>query len=209
MPPTPGLLRSTFKRLCRTLHVHHFIAGDLPVCEVLCSGSPCAHATRSKRMGALHLSLALILLFSSPVRAQWWSLIWANPKTSINSAPLSVTSPFVTSAVTSDTPASTEWLATENGVAEKALEDRTQTEGSVLTPTPSPGGSIFGHDTTESGTLPPEESAGGVSKARAKHKPLKHWKSGECDRVDIRACCFHFRLRLQPLKEKLISCEAV
>lgn len=204
MSPAPGLLRSTFKRLCRTLHVHHFVAGDLPVRQVLCSGSPClcAHATRSKRMGALHLSLALILLFSAPVRAQWWSLLWANPKTTISSAPLPVTSPSVTSAVTSDTPASTERPVTESGVAGKALGDRTQTEGSVLTPTPSPGGSVFGHSTTESGTLPPEESAGGVSKARAKHKPLKHWKSGECDRVDIRACCFHFRLRLQPFTEK-------
>lgn len=132
-------------------------------------------------MGALHLSLALILLFSPPVRAQWWSLLWANPKTTISSAPLPVTSPSATSAVTSDAPATAEWPATENGVAEKALEDRIQTGGSVLTPTPSPGRSIFGHSTTESGTLPPEESAGGVSKARAKHKALKHWKSGECD----------------------------
>lgn len=142
---------------------------------------------RSERMGALHLSLALILLLSSPVRAQWWSLLWANPKTTISSAPLPVTSSFVPSAVTSDAAATTEGPVTENGVAEKALEDRTRAEGSVPTPTPSPGGSIFGHNTTESGTLPPEESAGGVSKARAKHKPLKHWKSGECDRVrDIR-----------------------
>lgn len=193
MSPAPGLLRSAFKTLqnstCASFHSWRL-------------ARLCAHATRSKRMGALHLSLALILLLSSPVRAQWWSLLWANPKTTISSGPLPVTSPLATSAVTSDTPATTERPVTENGVAEKALEDRSQTEGSVLTPTPSPGGSIFGRNTTGSGTLPAEESAGGVSKARAKHKPLKHWKSGECDRADIRACCLRFRLCLQPFIEK-------
>lgn len=143
----------------------------------------CIHATHSKRMEALHLSLALFLLLSSTVRAQWWSFIWANSKTSTGSHPPSITSPSVTSLGPSDTtPGTTEWVVTEDRVTEKALEDSTQTEGSLLTPTPSPGESIFGHSTAEPGTLPPEESTGGGNKARAQYKPLKHWKSGECYR---------------------------
>lgn len=72
-------------------------------------------------------------------------------------------------------------------MTEKALEDSTQTEGSVLVPTPSPGLSIFGDSTAEPGTFPREENAGGGSKAKAQYKPLKHWKSGECYRdVDSR-----------------------
>lgn len=129
-------------------------------------------------MGALHLSLALFLLLSCPVRAQWWSLIWANPKNR-NSASLSVSSPSVTSTGPTGTPGTTEWMVTEDSVFNKALEDSTQTEGSVLIPTPSPGVSNLGYSTAEPGTLPPEESAGGGSKARAQYKPLKHWKSGE------------------------------
>lgn len=142
-------------------------------------------------MGALRLSLALLLLLSSPVRAQWWSFIWANPKTSTSSPPPSVTpsitSPSVTSLSPSDSPGTTEWVITENGVAEKALEGGAQTEGSVLTPTPTPGVAVFGHSTAEPGMSPPEGNAGGGSKDRAQYKPLKHWKSGECYRdVDER-----------------------
>lgn len=133
-------------------------------------------------MGALHRSLALFLLLSSPVRAQWWSFIWASPKTSTSSSPPSIASPSVTSLGPSDTPGATEWPVTEDSVTEIALEGSTQTEGSVLTPTPSPGVSIFGQSTAEPGTLPPKKSTGGWSKARAQYKPLKHWKSGECYR---------------------------
>lgn len=68
------------------------------------------------------------------------------------------------------TPGTTEWMVTE---------DSTQTEGSVLIPTPSPGASNLGYSTAKPGTLPPEESAVGGSKVRAQYKPLKHWKSGE------------------------------
>lgn len=144
-------------------------------------------ARHSKRMGALRLSLALflfLLLLSSPVRAQWWSLIWANPKTSTRSSPPaippSITSPSIASLGPSDTPATTEWVVKEDGVTENALEHSTQAEGSVLAPTPSPGVSNFGHSAAESETLPPEGNTGGGSKARSQYKPLKHWKSGEC-----------------------------
>lgn len=136
------------------------------------------HARQSKKMGALRLSLALfLLLLSSPVQAQWWSLIWANPKTTTSYSPLSITSPTITSLGPSDTPGTTEWVVTENGVAEKSLEDSSQKMGYVLTPTR--GASVIGDSTAEPGTLPPEESAGGSSKANIQFKPLKHWKSGE------------------------------
>lgn len=138
-------------------------------------------------MGAFHLALAVFFLLSSPARAQWWTFIWANPKASTSSSPSSippaVTSPSITSI--SDTPGTTEWLATENGVAEKALQANTQTEGSVLTPTPSPGVSGFRHSPAEPGTLPPEANTGGRSKARAQYKPLKHWKGGEFFRIVV------------------------
>lgn len=77
------------------------------------------------------------------------------------------------------TPGTTEWMVTEDSVFNKALEDSTQTEASVLIPTPSPGVSNLGYNTAEHGNLPPEESAGGGSKVRAQYKPLKHWKRGE------------------------------
>ncbi len=144
------------------------------------------HARHSKRMGALRLSLALFLLLSSPVRAQWWSLIWANPKTRTSSSlpaiPPSINPLSITSLGPSDTAGATEWEVKEDGVTEKALEHSTQAEGSVLAPTPSPGVSDFGHSTAEPGTLPPEENTGGGNKARSQYKPLKHWKSGECYR---------------------------
>lgn len=137
-------------------------------------------------MGALRHTLALIFLFSSTVQAQWWSLLWANPQTSTSSTPTSippiVTSPSIISLGPSDTPGTTEWVVTEDGVTEKAPEGSTQTEASVQSPSPSQGVSIFGNSTAEPGTLPPEENTGGGSKARAQYKPLKHWKSGECDR---------------------------
>lgn len=129
-------------------------------------------------MGALHLLLALFLLLSSPVRAQWWSLLWANPKTSTSSSP-SIAPPSVTSLGLSDTPGTTEGLLTEDSVTEIALAYSTQTEGSVPIPTPSPGVSVFGQSTTEPGTLPPEKRIGGWSKARAQYKQLKYWKRGE------------------------------
>lgn len=139
------------------------------------------HARHSQRMGALRLPLALFFLFSSPVRAQWWSFLWANPKTSPRSSPPSIppsiSSPSITSLGPSDTPGTTEWVMTE-----KTPEGGTQIQGSVLAPTTSPGVSVFGHSTAEPGTLPPEENPGGDSKASAQYKPLKHWKSGECYR---------------------------
>lgn len=142
----------------------------------------CAFTVHTQeRMGALHLLLALFLLLSSSVRAQWWSLLWANPKTGTNSSP-SVAPPPITSLGPSETPGTTEWLVAEDSESEIALEHSTQTEGSVLIPTPSPGVSIFGQSTTESGTLPPETRTGGRSKARGQYKPLKHWKRGECYR---------------------------
>ncbi|XP_068604929.1 collagen, type XV, alpha 1b [Brachionichthys hirsutus] len=58
----------------------------------------------------------------------------------------------------------------EDGVTETALDARTGVKESLLTPTPSPGAS-------EPGMLPPVDSTGGGSKARAQYKPLKHWKS--------------------------------
>lgn len=134
-----------------------------------------------ERMGALHLLLALFLLLSSSVRAQWWSLLWANPKTSTNSSP-SITPPSITSLGPSETPGTTEWLVTEDSESEIALDHSTQTDRSVLIPTPSPGVPIFGQSTTEPGILPPEKRTGGWSKARAQYKPLKHWKRGECYR---------------------------
>lgn len=67
-------------------------------------------------------------------------------------------------------------------MAEKALENNTPAGRFVLTPTTSPGVSMFGHSTVEPGTVPSEESAGGGSKARAQYKPRKHWKTGECYR---------------------------
>lgn len=132
-------------------------------------------------MGAFHLALAVSFLLSSPARAQWWSFIWANPKASTSSSPSSIPPAVTSQSITSmsDTPGATDWLVTENGVAEKALQANTQTEGSVLTPTPSPGVSVFRHSTAEPGTLRPEANTGGHSKARAQYKPLKHWKGGE------------------------------
>ena len=139
------------------------------------------HARHSQRMGALHLSLALLYLFSSPVRAQWWSFLW-NPKTSPRSSPPSippsVSSPSFTSLGPSDTPGTTTaWVTTE-----KTPEGGTQIQGSVLASLPSTGVSVSGHSTAEPGTLPPEENPGGDSKASVQYKPLKHWKSGECYR---------------------------
>ncbi|KAA8586686.1 hypothetical protein FQN60_016382, partial [Etheostoma spectabile] len=126
-------------------------------------------------MGALRHTLALFFLFSSTVQAQWWSLLWANPQTSTSTTPTSIppiiTSPSSISLGPSDTPGTTEWVATEDGVTEKAPEGGTQTEVSVR------GVSIFGNSTAEPGMLPSEENATGGSKARAQHKPLKHWKS--------------------------------
>lgn len=146
----------------------------------------CIHATHSKRMGTLHFSLALLLLLllSSPVRAQWWSLIWPNLKTLTTSSP-SIATQSVTSPGPTDSPGMTERLVTGDRVAEKALESNTPAGWFVLTPTPSPGVSMFGHSTVDPGTVPSERSAGGGSKARAQYKPLKHWKTGECYR-DIR-----------------------
>lgn len=60
------------------------------------------------------------------------------------------------------------------------MESRTQTEGSALTPTPSPGASVFGHSTAQTGTLSADVAGGG--RVRAQHKPLKQWKSGKCYR---------------------------
>lgn len=60
------------------------------------------------------------------------------------------------------------------------MESRTQTEGSALTPTPSPGASVFGHSTAHTGTLSADVAGGG--RVRAQHKPLKQWKSGKCYR---------------------------
>lgn len=130
-------------------------------------------------MGAFRLSLALFLLLSSPVQAQWWSLIWRRPKTRTWPSPPSIPA-SVTPLGPSVNPGITEWDVKEDGVTEKALEHSIQTEGPVLAPTPNPGVSIFGHSTVEPGTLPPEENAGGGSKAKPHYKPLKHWKSGEC-----------------------------
>lgn len=56
------------------------------------------------------------------------------------------------------------------------MESRTQTEGSAMTPTPSPGASVFAH----TGTLSADVAGGG--RVRAQHKPLKQWKSGKCYR---------------------------
>ncbi len=138
------------------------------------------HVRHSKRMRALHLSLALFLLLCSPVRAQWWNFLWANPRTTTSSTSLSITSPSIRSMGTSDNPGTTEWMVTEDRVTEKALEVSTQIEGSLLTPTPSPRVSVFGQNTPEPGMLFSEENANGGSKAKAQYKPLKRWKNGEC-----------------------------
>ncbi|KAI9542022.1 hypothetical protein NQZ68_025156 [Dissostichus eleginoides] len=132
-------------------------------------------------MGALRLSFALFFLSFSPAQAQWWSLIWAKPKTTTISVtspiPPYLTSPSITSLGSSDTPGTTAWMLKEDGVTEKAPEISTLTEGSVLPPTPTPGVEIFGQSTAVPGTLSPKENAGAGSKARAQCKPLKHWKS--------------------------------
>ncbi|XP_034743918.1 collagen alpha-2(IX) chain-like isoform X2 [Etheostoma cragini] len=132
-------------------------------------------------MGDFCHTLALFFLFSSTSQAQWWSLLWANPQTSTSTTPTSIppiiTSPSSMSLGPSDTPGTTKWVATEDRVTEKAPEGSTQTEVSVLSPSPSRGVSSFGNSTAEPGMLPSDENAGGDSKARAQHKPLKHWKS--------------------------------
>lgn len=151
----------------------HFVAAVnriLRVCKSL--------KRHTERMGALCFSLTLLLLLSSPVRAQWWSLIWANPKSSSGSSPSSVpssiTSPSITSPGLSYIPGTTVWVGKEDRMTEKASEGSTQTG----TPTPSPAVSISGHSTAKPGTPPPDESSNG----RSQYKPLKHWKSGECYR---------------------------
>lgn len=104
-----------------------------------------------------------------------------NPKVSTSPSPITPTPP-VTSPGLSSTPGTSDRVVTENGVAEKALGGDSQTGGSLLSPSPSPGKAVFGHNTTKPGRLPSEVSAGGGSKARAQYKPLKHWNSGESHR---------------------------
>lgn len=130
-------------------------------------------------MGALRFFLLLSLVLSSPVQAQWWSFIWASPKSSSSSSPSSSppsTSPSITST---DPPAThvgiTEWLGNQDEVT----EGTSQTEGSATARTLSLDASTSGHSTAEPGTQTLQDYASGVSKARAQYKPLKHWKSGE------------------------------
>lgn len=171
----------------RTLHVRRLLPGLyfilfylLIFAERLHSGSGClrTHATPTvSRMGvSLHFSLALFLLFSWPVRAQWLSLFWAMPKVSTTSPPLSPAASSVSSAVPPEG-----WPTTESGVvaADGSREDGAHTEVSVP---PSPAAES---PSTPPGTSPPEQVAGGVSRSRAQRKPLRQWKSGEEMRLFI------------------------
>lgn len=171
----------------RTLHGHRLVSGLYFIylfifAERLHSGSGClrTHATPTvSRMGvSLHFSLALFLLFSSPVRAQWLSLFWAMPKVSTTSPPLS---PAATAASVSSAVPPGGWPTTESGVvaADGSREDGAHTEVSVP---PSPAAES---PSTAPGTSPPEQVAGGVSRSRAQHKPLRQWKSGEEMRLFI------------------------
>lgn len=120
-------------------------------------------------MKTLHLSLALFMLLSAPGQAQWWSLLWGNPNSNPSTSPPSVTSPHP-----SDTQGTTEWV--RNEMKDKAPDGSRQTE----IPAPSPAASI---SVNQPGTPPPSGNAGGISNinTRSRYKPLKHWKSGECD----------------------------
>lgn len=163
--PAPAFLT------CLFAHVEGFIvAVNLSVC--------CYSCVTNRRMGACGLSLALLFLLSSPIQAQWWSFIWANPKS--GSSPANATSPSLTSPSPSGSPETTEWVGKEDRVTEKAVEGSTQTEASVLAFTPNPGASLSDYSTEEPGMLAPEEDSGPQS--RSQYKPLKLWKSGECYR---------------------------
>lgn len=127
-------------------------------------------------MGVIRLSLAVFFLLSPPVHAQWWSLIWANPKTT--TVPPADTSPTIPSpepSATQETAAS----ETEDKVSVKFMQG-TQLKESVLTFTAyGSGGLVSAHSTVEPGTTPPGEISGGGNQSKSKYKPLKHWKSGE------------------------------
>lgn len=138
------------------------------------------NARHSQRMRALCLPLALFLLFSSPVQAQWWSFFWGNSKTSSGSAspsiPPPIPSPSITPLGPSDATGATDVVVLmKEGGAEKAQQGSPLTEGSVLTTTSRPEMPISSRITAEPGLFHPEEKAGGG----ARYKALKRWKSGE------------------------------
>lgn len=140
---------------------------------------------QKERMGALRFSLALLLfLSSSPVRAQWWSFIWATPKSKPTPSPLSASSPSITSPWPSDIPVTTKWVGKKDG----RIKEKTPESSAPATPrTPHPPVSVPGNGKATPGATPPDENTGGNGSGngngngRSQYKPLKHWKSGECN----------------------------
>lgn len=108
-------------------------------------------------MATVHLPLALVFLLSCSTQAGWLSFIWPDPKTSTPPPP--PISPSTASSGAEQTPA---WLS-------KDVLMETSAEGH------SPGGS----GSVQPGGVAPETVAGGGSRGRAQHKPLRRWKCGE------------------------------
>lgn len=114
-------------------------------------------------MGTLYTSLALCLLLSTPVPAQWWNFFWASPKSSPQPSP-----PFVTSPSPLDMRGTTAWVGPED-----------KTTGSAFTPVIHTKMSYLGPAGSFRGSPPPGVM---ITNARSHFKPLKRWKSGECSK---------------------------
>lgn len=145
----------------------------------------CSLGHHRQRMGFFYVSLSLLFLTHSPAGAQWWSLLWANPKTT-TVPPAAVTLKSITSPELSGTQtAASERLRKENKEAEGVAAD-TQVKVSVLDAVArSSEGLVSGDKSAQLRMLHVEDVPGGGSKPRHYTKPLKYWKGGEWRRCKI------------------------